>query len=270
MQVWSAFLANNMELETGSSFTCLPSGPNDKASLLWMVSIKLGAVGHIDFAILHCCTAPCLRVGLKACFSPMTWNFRLVPALQVFLEVHITWLTCSEWDLSSCCNQSHGSAMVRGCSVSLRVGLWGISHQIHGITGWFQFHKSSVLSLVQGWCAVEWTQSSWCCQRHGVSLVHCVSALNSYWPIRHFSPTIRSIYRLAFAREPSFWCILQCIYEVEWTQSNLCCLYIEFIMFDARIYQLLHCFVQRATHGKHFAWTMRVMSTLPTCGIIQL
>jgi hypothetical protein len=32
---------------------------------------------------------------LVSCFSPMTRNFRLVPALRVFLEVYITRLACS-------------------------------------------------------------------------------------------------------------------------------------------------------------------------------
>ena len=44
---------------------------------------------------------------------------------------------------------------------STSTGSQVVSHQRHGISGWFQLCESSVWSIVQALYVEEWTQSSW-------------------------------------------------------------------------------------------------------------
>jgi hypothetical protein len=142
--------------------------------------------------------------GQVRCFSPTTWNFRLVPALQVFLEVHITRFACSgmgsiklvqlitwichvAWPfyLSHCRLMRHFSP-----------NTW--NYRLVPVSRVFCVVHSTRLVCV-GMDSIKLVLSIACC-----SSVPCVFALNSYYrPIRCFSPA-RSIYSLAFAQEPSF------------------------------------------------------------------
>ena len=148
-------------------------------------------------------------------------------------------------------------------------GLQSIPHQLHGITGWFNFCESSDWSIVQGSHMVERYRSSRRCWFLFNIYLLDTAIYEQSWPLKqhlgsHFAGTARVMSLL-----PTCSCthLLLC----EWLEG-LCSLGMRSgarcIHVTIRVATVL-CHAQKHPES-HFAWTTRVITLLPTCSHTHL